>query len=89
MARAPNTPRGGHYQDLVAVRGEGPNHMPGPHERRLGDLLDPRLPGRMVDLVNGVTRQVGMDAAAWRLDRLLHMAAALAQEPDRPPMPDA
>lgn len=75
------TDRGENYQQLLAHHGEGSHEDPGIYERRLGDLLDPSRPGRMVDVVNAVTRETGIDATEWGVERLLGMVMQVEQEP--------
>lgn len=77
LRRHTGTPHGEHYQQLLARLGEGDYADPSPHERLLGDLLDPTRPGRMMDCVNAVTQQSKQDAAEWRVDRILSMVASL------------
>ena len=49
-------------------------------ERTVGDLIDPYRPGSALEVVNLVTRRVGLDAAGWSADRLLSMADGVMRE---------
>ena len=49
-------------------------------ERTVGDLVDPYRPGSALEVVNLVTRRVGLDAAEWSADRLLSMADGVMRE---------
>lgn len=71
---------GSNYQKILAWSGEGSFEDPGAFERPLGDFLTPTRSGSMLSVVNAVTRDVGLDASDWRVDRLLSMVAALEQE---------
>lgn len=77
MRRYSGTQQGEHYRQLLNFGTEQNVTDPKNHERTLGDLLDPLRPGRMTDLVNSVTRETGIDAATWRVDRLLRMVASI------------
>lgn len=80
LRRYGDTDRGGHYQTTLAHYGTGPSDVPPPHERTFGDLISPARPGRAVDLVNAVTRDIRSDAAGWGIDRILGMVALMAEE---------
>jgi len=85
LRRYAGTERGEAYQKILAHGGEGDYAEPSIYERTLGDLLSPVRPGRMVDCVNAVTRETGVDAADWRVSRMLSMLAGIEQsgpEPD-------
>lgn len=41
----------------------------------------------MLDIVNAVSRKVKMDAAGWRVDRLLSMVAQIQNQPE-PDLPE-
>lgn len=56
---------------------------PGVYERTIGDLLDPYRTGSAMHVVNAVSREMGVDAASWRVDRLLSMVAGLEREAAR------
>lgn len=88
LRRWTGTPQGDSYQTLLAHLGEGDYADPSPHERLLGDLVDPTRTGGVMAVANAASREVRVDAAAWPLDRLLGMVAAIEAEPDRPPMPE-
>ena len=49
-------------------------------ERTVGDLVDPYRPGSALEVVNLVTRRVGLDAAGWNVDRLVSMADGVMRE---------
>lgn len=78
---------GERYRSAVAWAGEGDAREPGVRERTLGDFTDPSRPGGVLDLVNVVTRRVGIDASAWQWDRIVNMAAGLQQEARQSPEP--
>lgn len=65
---------------MIAHFGTGAVSTPGPHERALGDLLSPIRPGRCVDLINVVTRDLRQDVAGWDMDRILGMVALMSEE---------
>lgn len=87
LRRHTGAPRGEHYQELLAHLGEGDHADPKPFERTLGDLIDPTRPGRVMDICNAVTRKAKMDAAEWRVDRILSMVATLQNDP-APELPE-
>lgn len=71
---------GERYARALAHFGEGDYSDPGMHERTLGDLLHPARPGRVVDVVNRVSMEVGGDVAEWRLVRVVSLFASLQRE---------
>jgi hypothetical protein len=60
--------------------GEGRIEPDGVADRRFADLVDPTRPGRVTDIVNAASREVGTDAKDWRVDRLVSMVAQLERE---------
>ena len=91
LRRYCGTELGDNYGSVLAWAGEGDYSDPDPHERALGDFVDPTRSARMVDCVNAVSREVGADVADWRVDRLLSMVGVLVHErrqgPPEPPAP--
>lgn len=84
LRRHAGTDLGDQYQKVLAHGGEGDYSEPSLWERTLGDILSPTRPGRMVDVVNVVTRETGIDAETWRYDRLLSMLAQVEQTGPKP-----
>lgn len=80
--------RAEHYQRLGANLGEGDFSDVSTYQRTLGDLVDPRRPGRMIDVINTVSRDVGDDCKEWSVARLLSMVINIEQEQQQP-SPDA
>ena len=80
LRRYPGTTAGDNYQAAIAHGGEGDFREPSVAERTIGDLLDPRRPGRVVDLVNAAARETGLRVEGWRVDRLLSMVSGLEAE---------
>lgn len=74
------TERGENYQQALAHGGEGTFRDPSVYDRTLGDLVSPARSGSVTDVVNTVTRTVGLDAAEWPLSRLVSMVAGMEQE---------
>jgi hypothetical protein len=72
-----------HYQRILAFDGEGSWEEPDTYERTLGDLIDPTRPGRMQDVVNAVSRDVGTDTAEWGVARLLSALVPIRQEAEQ------
>ena len=70
----------GAYNQQLAFRTESAGWSPGVAERTVGDLVDPYRPGSALEVVNVVSRVLGMDAAAWSWDRLVHLAAGVERE---------
>lgn len=90
IRRWPETDIGEQYSRVVAHVGEGVYEPPGVAGRTLGDMVDPTRPGRVTDLVNAVSRELGSDAKGWRYDRLVSMGAQLEREAqERDAAPDA
>lgn len=77
LRRYSGTELGDQYRRVLAFGADENPGDPRTYERTLGDLLDPLRPGRVVDIVNAVTRETGVDAEGWRIDRLLSMVAGL------------
>mgnify|MGYP000459246688 CR=1 FL=1 len=87
--RFEGTERGDAYQHHLAFLGEGNHEDHGAYERTLGDYLTPTRPGRMMDVVNTVTRDAGFDTAEWGVSRLLSMVVNIEREANARPEPDA
>jgi len=87
--RYADTQRGENYQRVLAHLGEGTHETPGAYERTLGDYLTPTRPGRMMDVVNTVTRDAGFDTAEWGVSRLLSMVVNIEREANQRSTPDA
>jgi hypothetical protein len=82
---------GDEYSTVVAYSGEGRYEPPDTQERLLGDFLHPARVGSVMEMVNGVTREVGVDAEGWRLERVVSMFVGLereARERDGPRLDD-
>lgn len=73
------TDPGERFANTGWFEGEGDFSPPGVRDRTLGDWLDPTRPGRTVDIVNAVSREVGSDVAGWRFTRTLEFFAAVEQ----------
>ena len=74
---------GDRYQRVLAFSADGgidDYAAPDLHERTLGDLIAPTRPGRMVDVVNMVRREVPGDPTAWSVYEFLSMVAMLERE---------
>lgn len=77
------TPRGDNYRTIINHGGENIVENPGLSERTIGDLVDPWRSGSAMFVVNVVSREMGFDAAAWDLDRLLSMYAGIERDAAR------
>lgn len=73
------TDPGNNYRAILAHGTEHAPEDPGVYRRSVGDYLDPTRPGRVIDLVNAVTLETGIDAERWRWDRIVSMVAGLEQ----------
>lgn len=87
--RYAGTQRGESYQTHLAFLGEGDHADLSVYERTLGDLVDPTRPGRFIDVVNTVTRDAGLDAKDWGVQRLLSMVVNIEREANQRPSPDS
>lgn len=81
------TDLGERYSRVIATYGEGDYSEPATAERTLSDLVSPLRSGRVMDVVNQVSREVGGDVAGWSFDRILSLYGGLeaeARERDQP-----
>jgi hypothetical protein len=83
LRRYAGSDRADHYQRILAHDGEGSWDEPATYERTLADLIDPTRPGRMQDVVNAVSRDVGTDTAEWGAARLLSALVPIQREAEQ------
>ena len=77
MRQFEGTELGDEYRRQLAFRADGDISDVSAYQRTLGDLLDPARPGRIVDVVNAVTRHSGIDAGEWPINRVWSMLESI------------
>lgn len=68
---------GDRYSWVGGHLGVGEFGTPRVWERSIGDLVDPGRSGSWMEVVNAVSRGMGMDVSDWGVDRILSMVRGL------------